>query len=100
MTTPKKPKNDTSKDGMITLPVVGTVSFRTAAIILLFFSTDMGQRMLDNWGVMKAQSAELSEIRRDVAEIKKQVASLTTDVGEIKSLAGIKKKALESVANK
>lgn len=99
----KKPTDEAeekkTEEGKITLPIIGTVSFRTAALILLFFSTDMGQRMLERWGaIANSQSSDLQTIKQDIQVIKKQVAALTTDVHEIKSLADIKKKALDSVA--
>lgn len=97
----KKPEPELKiDDGKVTLPFIGTVSFRTAALILLFFSTDMGQRMLDRWGLMTAQSTDISEIRRDVSDIKKQVATIKSEVEQIKSLADVKKAALESVVAK
>lgn len=94
----KKPDPEPSLlERKITLPLIGNVTIQTAIFILVFFSTDMGQRILDRVGVV-TQVTDMTAIKKDINEIKQQVALLATDVQQIKSLADVRKKALESVA--
>lgn len=96
----KKPVEDhAKKEATITLPFIGEVSWKVAIILFLFFSTDPGERLLKNLGA-STQIADIETIKSDVQEIKRQVAKITVEVGEIKSLADVKKKALDSVASK
>lgn len=83
----------------VTIPVIGNLSVQAAIIILLFASTPMGQRVLEMFGVM-TQVADVTSMKKDIAEIKSKVTMLAVEVQEIKALADTRKQALESVANK
>lgn len=83
----------------VNIPKIGEVSLQTILVVCVIFSTPFGQGLLDRIGVM-TQLQDLATIKRDVAEIKNQVVSLKVEVAEIKSLADVKKQALESVAAK
>lgn len=96
---PRKKPEPSLLERKITLPVIGTVTVQTAAFILLLFATDPGQRLLDRIGVV-TQVTDMTQIKKDIHEIKQQVALLATDVQQIKSLAEVRKQALESVAAK
>lgn len=101
----KKPAERTHADDVpfmqrkITMPVVGNISVQGAIIILLFASTPMGQRMLEGVGIM-TQVSDVTSMKKDIADIKAKVNLLAVEVSEIKSLADIKKQALEGVAKK
>jgi hypothetical protein len=104
MTTPRKKQADKGHGDdvpfmqrKINFPVIGNITVQGAVIMLLFASTPMGQRMLESVGIM-TQVSDVTSMKKDIADIKSKVNLLAVEISEIKSLAEIKKNALDSVA--
>lgn len=65
----------------------GTISFRTALMLMIFAATPPGQQVLKNFGLTAPGAEGVSQMHRDIETVRKDVVALKADVSAVKDQA-------------
>ncbi len=81
----------------------GTITFRTALMLMIFAATPPGQQVLKNFGLTSPPNEGAGAIQKEIETVRIDVAEVKRDVSEVKKdVSGVKDQAtkLESGFNK
>lgn len=63
----------------------GTVTFRTALLLMVAAATPPGQQVLKNFGILAPGAANVAEMQSSIENVRRDVAALTADVAALKT---------------
>ena len=65
----------------------GTITFRTALMLMIFAATPPGQQVLKNFGLVSPPTEGVNQMHEDIETVRQDVAELKKDVAAVKDQA-------------